>query len=164
MQNGCTTPARLGRVLALASGPAPRHLSRRPLAAAFGALLLVLGLAGPAGADEPPGILNILSQFIASSTAASRCAEIDRDQMVAFLANQQMVYLRSTMALQDHRPDWTDPQIADVLERAQEDIQSRVSAYIDEHGCDDPHARTLTELYAAQAEWRPGEAPPTDTE
>ncbi|WP_018861290.1 hypothetical protein [Thioalkalivibrio sp. ALJ3] len=164
MQNGYTATARLGRVLDPDSGPGRRRLSRRPFTAAFGTLLLVLCLAAPAGADEPPGILNILSQFIASSTAASRCAEIDQDQMVAFLANQQTVYLRSTMALQDHRPDWTDEQIANVLKRAQEDIQSQVSAYIDEHGCDDRHARTLTELYAAQAKWRPGQAPPTDTE
>jgi hypothetical protein len=140
----------------------PRAPSRA--AAALGSLALILGFSAPAGAEEPPEILNILSQFVASSTAAARCDEIDDDQMVAFLANQQMIYLQSVMALQEQHPEATGEQIAETLMRGQEDIQSQVGQRIDEHGCDDPNARALIELFAMQAEWRPGESPRQDAD
>lgn len=133
-------------------------------ARALGSLVLILGLSAPAGADEPPEILNILSQFVASSTAASRCSEIEEDQMIAFLANQQMVYLRSVMALQDQHPEATEAQIAATLLRGQEDIQTQVRQRIDEHGCDDPNAQALIELFTMQAEWRPGRSSRQDAD
>lgn len=160
MKKGFSSSVRVGHV----RPAAPCPVTRRLLAATAGLLLLIFGLASPASADERPEILNILSQFVASSTAAARCDDIDDDQMVAFLANQQMIYLQSVMALEDQHPEATGEQIAATLLRGQEDIQTQVRQRIDEHGCDDPNAQALIELFAMQAEWRPGRSPQSDTE
>ena len=164
MKKGFSSSARAGHLRPAAPCPVTRPPPRRLLAATAGLFLLIFGLASPANADERPEILNILSQFVASSTAAARCDDIDDDQMVAFLANQQMIYLQSVMALEDQHPEATGEQIAATLLRGQEDIQTQVKQRIDEHGCDDPNAQALIELFAMQAEWRPGHSPRNDTE
>ena len=148
----------------LASCTRSHRLCASTIGAATLVWLLLLGLIVPAEADDSPEILHILSQFVAASTAAMRCTEVDGDQMISFLANQQMIYLRSVMALEDQHPEATQQQIAATLLRGQEDIQTQVRQRIDEHGCDDPNAQALIELFAMQAEWRPGRSPRNDTE
>ncbi|WP_026279749.1 hypothetical protein [Thioalkalivibrio sp. ALJ16] len=148
----------------LASCTRSHRLCASTIGAATLGWLLLMGLIAPAEADEPPEILTILSQFVAVGTAAMRCTEVEEDQMIAFLANQQMVYLRSVMALEDQHPEATQEQIAATLLRGQEDIQAQVKQRIDQHGCDDPNARALVDLFAMQAEWTPGGSPRSDTE
>ncbi len=72
MKKGFSYSVREGHVRPAAPYPVTRPPPRRLLAATAGLFLLIFGLASSASADERPEILNILSQFVASSTAAAR--------------------------------------------------------------------------------------------
>jgi len=144
--------------------PAP-NFPMRPRIAAMAALCLLLpGLAATAGADDPPEILDILNQFAATDAAATLCMDVDEEQLAGFALNLQIVHARARMAQQERFPEASNEQIAGGLRHGWEEVRSRVEQHVDQHGCDDPHIRTLTELFAVQAEWTPFEAPGEDAD
>ncbi|WP_019594819.1 hypothetical protein [Thioalkalivibrio sp. ALM2T] len=119
--------------------------------------LLLLGLSSPAGADEPPEILNILNQLVAADAAMARCADVGKEQLADFATNLQIVHARARMVQQERFPDASDEEIADGLRHGREEVRARVDQYVDQHGCDAPRIQTMSELYATLAEWEPFE-------
>ena len=121
----------------------------------IGCTFLLLAITNLAISDEQIGILQIYDQFVISSAAASRCIKPDPEDFKNFMANFEMVTVRSGQELERRNPDKTKEQIASSIKERGTEITNRVFDLVKERGCEDKDVQQIVQRFYAQAKWQP---------
>jgi len=124
-------------------------------------LLVALGLAlllaaAPARPEEGPDILQIFDAFVLSSAAANKCGRPDEATLKKFLANFQLVWMRTAEALEERYPDRTKDQIGHAMKAKADHLSNKVFAVVAADGCGDTKIRDLLERFKMHVLWEPG--------
>ncbi len=107
-------------------------------------------------AEDDTDILKIHDEFVISNAVASRCIKPDKETMVSFLANFQMISIYVIQKLQKQFPDNTQEDILNALDRKAEVLTKKMNTIIAEKGCSDSDIQQFIKLFHAQAQWKPG--------
>lgn len=129
-----------------------------PEVRAIAVTLAVLSAGWPAAAgaqQSGSGLIDVYDQFVVASAAATACLAPDPDRISRQLETFWAIQRRVEAEQISTRPGVPAYQInGELLDRARR-MRSRILAYIDGNGCDDPAVVDLVMLFLAQSDWLP---------
>lgn len=126
-----------------------RHITPATIAIALMAIFHV------SYAQEKLSILDIFDQFALTNAAASTCIKPDNDTLTHYLANFEMVTVRTSMELQKQYPNRTREKILEAIKKKTELLSKNINDIIREKGCGDPRVQDLIKRFHFQAKWQP---------
>lgn len=100
-------------------------------------------------------ILKMYNQFTAVSAASSKCMSPPEHELIAFLANYQMVTTLMHQEIKRRRPNFTEEQVKKAIKMGSNKITNAVNKVIETESCDSSKIKDLIKRFHVQAKWKP---------
>lgn len=116
--------------------------------------LLILLFSTTASAEKVD-ILKILQDFTITNVAAGKCITPKDDELTAFLANYQMVYVSAVTELKKRDTSLTNEQVENMLGAEAQKLTQLVVKLVETEGCESSKVQELIKRFRMQAVWKP---------